>query len=86
MSAESAFTPGPWEKHKEIGNWIMAGHLHVATIPRAADGDWSQANARLIAASPDLLEALEAVIAEADYKTVAYDKARAAIAKARGMK
>lgn len=39
-------------------------------------------HARLIAASPDLLEALEEVVAVSDRKHVAWDKARAAIAKA----
>lgn len=55
----SEHTPGPWGIDRSIGVWIMAGSLHVATIPRAADGDWSPANARLIAAAPDMLEALK---------------------------
>lgn len=50
-------TPGPWGIDGNINIWIMAGHLHVATVPRAHDGDWSSANAKLIAAAPDLLEA-----------------------------
>ena len=47
------------------------------TPPTAAD-------ARLIAAAPDLLEALIEVVAIADRKTDAFDRARAAIAKAHG--
>lgn len=43
-----------------------------------------RANARLIAAAPDLLEALQAVLSVADRKTVEFDKVRAAIAKATG--
>ena len=43
-----------------------------------------KANARLIAAAPDLLEALRAAVAIADRKTVEFDKARTAIAKAMG--
>lgn len=39
---------------------------------------------RLISAAPDLLEALKAVVAIADRKTIEFDKARAAIAKAEG--
>jgi hypothetical protein len=42
------------------------------------------ANAHLISAAPDLLEALEAVVRVADRKTDEFDKARAAIAKAKG--
>lgn len=38
----------------------------------------------LIAAAPDLLAALEAVVRVADRATVEFDQARAAIAKARG--
>lgn len=42
------------------------------------------ANARLIAAAPELLVALKAVVAIADRKTDEFDAARAAIAKAEG--
>lgn len=42
------------------------------------------ANARLIAAAPDLLAALKGVLRIADRKTVEFDAARAAIAKAEG--
>ena len=42
------------------------------------------ANARLIAAAPDLLAALVGVVRVADRATVEFDAARAAIAKAKG--
>lgn len=42
----------------------------------------AEANAKLIAAAPDLLAALKAVVAIADRKTDEFDLARAAIAKA----
>lgn len=42
----------------------------------------SEANAHLIAAAPDLLEALQEVVAISDRKHEAWDKAHAAIAKA----
>lgn len=45
------WTPGPWGIVKNTEIWVMAGRLHVATIPRGADGDWSPSNARLIAAA-----------------------------------
>jgi hypothetical protein len=41
-------------------------------------------DARLIAAAPDLLEALKELIAITDRDHVAWDKAKAAIAKAEG--
>lgn len=43
-----------------------------------------EANARLIAAAPELLEALRAVVSVADRKTDEFDLAHAAIAKATG--
>ena len=48
----------------------------------AVDTKVSEADAALIAAAPDLLAALEAVVSVADRKTVEFDQARAAIAKA----
>jgi hypothetical protein len=44
----------------------------------------NEANARLISAAPDLLEALQEVVAISDRKHDAWDKAKAAIAKALG--
>lgn len=46
-------TKGPWGISKAIEIWVMAGPVHVATIPRAGDSDWSEANAALIAAAPE---------------------------------
>lgn len=43
------------------------------------------ANAHLIAAAPDMLAALKGVVRIADRKTVEFDAARAAIAKAKGL-
>lgn len=74
---------------------------HVASIgpceacqARADPDEWKwgrcttprEANARLIAAAPDLLDALLAVAAVADRKTHGFNLARAAIAKAFGQK
>lgn len=55
-------TPGPWGLSKAIEVWVMAGPVHVATIPRAGDGDWSEDNARLIAAAPELLSMLQHMV------------------------
>jgi hypothetical protein len=60
-------TPGPWQGQDGTATWVMADHLHVATIPRAGDGDWSPANAAFIAAAPDMadrIEALETLLTE----------------------
>lgn len=78
--------------------YVLCDHLMgaVATVHCSGDGDdWishgdnpryeqAVANARLIAAAPELLEALQAVVRVADRKTDEFDMARAAIAKAEG--
>lgn len=89
-------TPGPWSatKHDEsCGYWhvdspgtAMGG---VATCYSTASGS-TEANARLIAAAPDLLAALVAMLATQEQtkpaipKVAAMSMARAAIAKAEG--
>lgn len=82
-------TPGPW--HIDIGQIdksFLVGRLQEAVFakdgtPIAICGE-NQDNARLIAAAPELLAALEGVLCVADRKTDEFDAARAAIAKARG--
>ena len=72
-------TPGPWEF---TGKYLAtrADNTLLSIKPESAEGGAHfAANARLMAAAPDLLEALEAVVEDEDY---AYSKARAAIAKA----
>lgn len=71
-SKEGGWTPGPWVVD---GNWIMSCHLHVATIPRSRDGDWSPANARLIAAAPDLAASARATVSGLDieYRLAGHD-------------
>ena len=93
-------TPGPWtariqknKSHADLG-WIIEhsnGRIGWASLAYAdtnreagADDPSREANARLIAAAPDLLAALEGVLRVADRATVEFDAARAAIAKARG--
>ncbi len=97
--SESKHTPGPWEVEAQdsylnvVGGGRIVAEVHVhatpAHPPETADFEKRQANARLIAASPDLAETLGAVIEydEADDvrrsdwdETVA--KARAALDKA----
>lgn len=87
--SESKHTPGPWT--------IAAGRYLLAITPAQtkqiaifdSDDDWEdeqQANARLIAAAPELLEALEECLT-CEFPVIdrdAVSKARAAIAKATG--
>ena len=96
----SKHTPGPWTAiakrnpdPSEGTHWIQCklgalgywrGHKQDHD-----DSKWilNEADARLIAAAPEMYEALIALLADpgADYiKTTAWDKARAAIAKAEG--
>jgi len=75
-------TPGPW--FVEAQNVHSGGRVICRT-------DWNirdqvdDANARLIAAAPELLEALEALMAhEPDHSDTLWENALAAIAKAKG--
>jgi len=98
----SKYTPGPWRYStapQPNGCPIIgAGPLMVAmlahTVNEPAQRETDHANARLIAAAPDLLESLQQLVAESvnphdgseyeDGEWIALDKARAAIAKATG--
>jgi hypothetical protein len=85
-----AHTPGPWEPHWHKDKWIIgdpATFTHLAGIYRNKKED---ANARLIAAAPELLEALDhlhwMVCLQKCNDPVKYAlrKAAAALAKATG--
>ena len=95
-------TKGPWTATKHDQHWVRVnvtikagGNTWVAFMPDE-DKEERMANARLMAAAPDLLEALENAVSELDYLTVAPDSdyarpddeiikaAEAAIAKAKG--
>lgn len=90
----SDYTPGPWTHSGQIGG---PGHCFCAQVWDASDKSLAvlattanpsdaNANARLIAAAPDLLEACKAFIA-ADNQcgiALAFDMAEKAIAKATG--
>jgi hypothetical protein len=85
-------TPGPWKTWPSIHNgqtYIVKGDYTSKDNGCIAHAD-TEANARLIAAAPDLLEALEFIAKQSMsmYGSYAYmieklqDTARAAIAKA----
>jgi len=86
----SNHTPGPWEVK---GTWIVNSHYQeeIATVVRVHGEDVEfKATANLIAAAPDLLEALEEAvymrgIPDDDEDRNGYEKRlMAAIAKAKG--
>jgi hypothetical protein len=79
----TGYTKGPWhmEGPQLVGNGYGIGHV---TSHSTSEG---KANARLIAAAPDLLEALELVMSNQtglQENIDAAKKARAAIARAKG--
>ena len=99
----SKHTPGPWLFNDNSKHWathpfsvtVRKRGVHavaVANIPARATIELSEAkaNAQLIAAAPDLLKALEKIVALEHYRHGYHpawtDQARAAIAKARGEK
>lgn len=94
---DARHTPGPWKAVEAAYN--PPGWLWVQNGPGALLADVHQnknialdarnANARLIAAAPELLEALQEIIAAADGEgwsqlDAGFTKARAAVAKALG--
>ena len=80
-------TPGPWELDGELP-FIKANGLLVAAVVRDDNGRWLHGDAHLIAAAPDLLEALELVDAYSKHDQLVgpelKKRVRAVIAKARG--
>ena len=95
---ETKHTPGPWRVQATGHSFVVEAHTHTEVISVDANGNpcrWSEyneANARLIAAAPELLEALQALLGweEAEIKHFEatgpddwiMEIARAAIAKA----
>ena len=80
LAATAGFTPGPWNTGE--ASWNEDGDvrytLHGVKVAKVAD-------CQLIAAAPDLLEALRDMVSDhADLSAATLDFARAAIAKAEG--
>ena len=79
------YTPGPWIT-EHVGDCVeVVNEETLFTIARCGikNGARSEANARLIAAAPELLEALEDVLSSEPGPSL-NDRVRAAIAKALG--
>lgn len=89
-------TPGPWTIENHGSTYIISkpGDGYITRDVCRMDGSTmsafaQKANAHLIAAAPDLLEALQEIISAADgdgwsQLDAGFSKARAAIARARG--
>jgi len=94
--SETKHTPGPWvvvtdESAAQVKGYpcIYAdGYTVVGTEGMFGDIETDFANAHLIAAAPDLLDALECLLSELDftetYPFPSEKKCKAAIAKAKG--
>jgi hypothetical protein len=89
----SKHTPGPWfaEKGEWWQVWHNEGIAHIAKASKGVEPDQTgEANARLIAAAPDLLEALKESLErefnpfEPDNQSARYKRWAAVIAKAEG--
>jgi len=79
-------TPQPWRSNdfsSSVYGYIFGDKQAICRV--FLDGDECEANARLIAAAPELLEALQGVMYWDNGKPE-WDDARAAIAKAVGIK
>jgi hypothetical protein len=83
---EAKHTPGPWEVITDVDRFEIDSRTRCVAVTRDNRSD-DAANAALIAAAPDMYEALVAaygiVIRGAQYNVTA-EKVAAAIAKAEG--
>lgn len=86
-----AWTAGPWLTAATDDSLIVSGRTKIATTYEVEGDAWGAANARLIAAAPDLYEALVGLLdydeqdedcAPTPGHIAARDAARAALAKA----
>ena len=91
----TAHTPGPWNRQKSYATFYVEARLpdgliqEVAAIGPTQHTEQQEANAKLIAAAPDLLAALNAMMThmgmdEDEWNKPTFDQARSAIAKATG--
>jgi hypothetical protein len=77
-------TPGPWSICKDHPDWICPPGVRfpIAMVP-PSQGSVAAANARLIAAAPELVDALAAMLERfAEHGGLEIQQARAVLAKA----
>jgi N-acetylglucosamine-6-phosphate deacetylase len=88
VTAKAQHTPGPWMYKATAGHHDFAIYPEATGRDLALVRDFDEANARLIAAAPELLGALRAVVEELarheDRVSGAMQLARVTIAKAEG--
>jgi len=101
--SETKFTPGPWiqagpsfgEPKMKFANSVIPDRDDdeypddICEMPFPYYDEEQEANAQLIAAAPELYDALNAMLThmgmdEDEFTKVTFDQARAALAKARG--
>ncbi len=82
MPAETKWTPGPW--YADPGFVGKKRALFVTTPGRDGFRPWSDSDAHLIAAAPDLYEALEGALQLLEIDGAKHNIWRRALAKARG--
>jgi hypothetical protein len=89
----AAHTPGPWmaSQYLDNGKWgVLAGDNGIIVSVRSMSDGLGKANAHLIAAAPDLLSALSAMLThmgmdEDEWNKPTFNQARAAIKAATGV-
>lgn len=96
--SERKYTPGPWTvEETDETYWIGTARANTHKVGEVIIGmdhgpytDEAEArilaNAHLIAAAPDLLEALQAIVRRVALVSPYYEMAQAAIAKAEGLR
>lgn len=82
-------TPGPWyathgEWPDQRRHWVDGGGYRVAQGPDSMPDEMAAANARLIAAAPEMFAALESTLDVSVSEAQSYALVKAAIAKAVG--
>ena len=84
---ENKHTPGPWHHGTDLRQIESGNGVVVVLVSGALSNDSVRADAHLIAAAPEMLEALEEICTAVEAVAVGglvTAKARAAIKKARG--
>ena len=80
-----SYTKGEWVINSKASRNVRCGNITIASCSSGQSGELEDeeiANAQLIAAAPDLLEALQEIVGLTNRKHSAWYRANAAIQKA----